>query len=146
MAKVLPDTIRARRRAMADNSALLDGEESQPPPPGIARTPSVFLRMQPDTRQEIGGLLKELYSSPTKALLIFAPAGIIAGLLQQPAVTVFLLNLMALVPLPGLILYSVLVATGDSALLGGLLGAVLGNATEIAVNKQTNHALPPTHG
>ncbi|GAO18809.1 hypothetical protein UVI_02015000 [Ustilaginoidea virens] len=89
--------------------------------------------MQPDTRQEIGGLLKELYSSPTKALLIFAPAGIIAGLLQQPAVTVFLLNLMALVPLPGLILYSVLVATGDSALLGGLLGAVLGNATEIAL-------------
>ncbi|TWU74254.1 hypothetical protein ED733_004511 [Metarhizium rileyi] len=102
--------------------------------PAISRTPSMFLRMRTDTYyQDIGSLLQELYSSPTNALLVFAPAGIVAGLVHLPAVVVFILNFVALVPLAATILYSILVFTADYALLGGSLRAVFGNATELTL-------------
>lgn len=140
----LEQNIRARRRVMADNrEASGDSEEPQLPQrlpredpiPGITRTPSMFSRMRTETYQEIGAILQEVYSSPAKFLLVFVPAGVIAGLLHFPAVTVFLLNFVALVPLAALILYSILVFTEDFALLGGLLRAIFGNATELIVRE-----------
>ncbi|KAF5139002.1 Vacuolar calcium ion transporter [Metarhizium anisopliae] len=133
----LAASIRARRRAMAEGRAAADDaeapgrDESIPP---VARTQSMFLRMRTDTHyQEIATLLQELYSSPTKALLVFAPAGIAAGFLRLHVVVVFALNFIALVPLSALVLYTILAFTADYALLGGLLRAVFGNATELTV-------------
>ncbi|KID82860.1 vacuolar calcium ion transporter /H(+) exchanger [Metarhizium guizhouense ARSEF 977] len=133
----LAASIRARRRAMAEGRAAADDaeaperDESIPP---VARTQSMFLRMRTDTHyQEIATLLQELYSSPTKALLVFAPAGIAAGFLRLHVVVVFALNFVALVPLSALVLYAILAFTADYALLGGLLRAVFGNATELTL-------------
>lgn len=86
-----------------------------------------------DTYQELGHLLQDVLSSPTKALLVFVPAAVVVGLLQGPALAVFVLNFVALVPLGGFILYSTLVFTEDFALLGGLFRAVFGNITELLV-------------
>ncbi|KAG8406368.1 Vacuolar membrane antiporter [Metarhizium acridum] len=133
----LAASIRARRRAMAEGRAASDDPEvpeREASIPPVSRTQSMFLRMRTDTYyQDVGTLLHELYSSPTKVLLVFAPVGIIAGFLRLHPVVIFALNLVALVPLSALILYSVLVFTADYALLGGLLRAVFGNATELAV-------------
>ncbi|KFG83035.1 vacuolar calcium ion transporter /H(+) exchanger [Metarhizium anisopliae] len=133
----LAASIRARRRAMAEGRATSDDaeaperDESIPP---VARTQSMFLRMRTETHyQEIATLLQELYSSPTKALLVFAPAGIAAGFLRLHVVAVFALNFIALVPLSALVLYTILAFTADYALLGGLLRAVFGNATELTL-------------
>ncbi|KJK74511.1 hypothetical protein H634G_10208 [Metarhizium anisopliae BRIP 53293] len=133
----LAASIRARRRAMAEGRAAADDaeaperDESIPP---VARTQSMFLRMRTETHyQEIATLLQELYSSPTKALLVFAPAGIAAGFLRLHVVAVFALNFIALVPLSALVLYTILAFTADYALLGGLLRAVFGNATELTL-------------
>ncbi|EXU96195.1 calcium/proton exchangerprotein [Metarhizium robertsii] len=133
----LAASIRARRRAMAEGRAAADDaeaperDESIPP---VARTQSMFLRMRTETHyQEIATLLQELYSSPTKALLVFAPAGIAAGFLRLHVVVVFALNFIALVPLSALVLYTILAFTADYALLGGLLRAVFGNATELTL-------------
>lgn len=135
-------SIRSRRRIMADGGSASDNSEVSDPPtslsredsiPGISRTSSFFLRMRTDTYQDIGTLLQDIYSSPAKALLVFVPAGIVAGILHLPAVTVFFLNFVALVPLAAVILYSILVFTEDYALLGGWLRAVFGNATELMV-------------
>lgn len=121
----------AEGRAAADDAEAPERDESIPP---VARTQSMFLRMRTDTHyQEIATLLQELYSSPTKALLVFAPAGIAAGFLRLHVVVVFALNFVALVPLSALVLYAILAFTADYALLGGLLRAVFGNATELTV-------------
>lgn len=118
----LEQSIRGRRRVMADiRGASGDSEEPGLPPrlrredsiPGITRTPSMFLGMRTDTYQEIRTILRDIYYSPTKFLLIFVPVGILAGLLRLPADAIFLVNFVALVPLAALILYSILVFTED---------------------------------
>ncbi|KAK2612616.1 Vacuolar calcium ion transporter [Conoideocrella luteorostrata] len=138
-----PDrNIRARRRIMADSRGVSDDADRPEMPsrlaredsiPGITRTSTTLFGMRTDTYQEIGGLVQEIHSSPTKVLLVFVPAGIVVGLLGLPAVAVFVVNLVALVPLAVLILYSTLVVTEDHPLLGGLVRAVFGNATELTV-------------
>ncbi|KHO00420.1 vacuolar calcium ion transporter /H(+) exchanger [Metarhizium album ARSEF 1941] len=134
----LERSVRARRRAMASGRPASDdsdvpGRDGSIPP--ISGTQSMSLRMRRAETyyQEIGALLQDLSSSPTKALLVFAPAGIIAGLLRLHQVLVFALNFVALVPLSATILYSILAFTPDHALTGGLLRAVFGNATELSL-------------
>lgn len=68
-------------------------------------------------------------------LLSFVPMGVLAGLLGLPAMVVFWLNFMALIPLSSLVIIAVLKLSSDwSAMGGGLLRAVLGNTAEMMVS------------
>ena len=75
-----------------------------------------------------------LCSSYMNVLLVFVPIGIAAGTLGWAVVTVFFLNLLAIISLAPLMTFS----TGELSasvgrVLGGLLKEILGNAVEIIV-------------
>lgn len=87
-------------------------------------------------------LLKEIRHSPLLWLLAFVPLVFIAAQLKPEAHTLlFLLSVLALVPLAGLLSHateSVAAKTGDA--IGGLLNATLGNLTELVIALAALHA------
>ena len=80
-------------------------------------------------------LLKEIRRNPMLWLLAFVPVVFAAAKLKPEAETVlFVLSVLAIVPLAGLLSHateSVAAKTGDAA--GGLLNATLGNLTELVI-------------
>jgi Ca2+:H+ antiporter len=80
-------------------------------------------------------LLKEIRHNPLLWLLVFVPAVFAAAVLAPEAHRIlFLLSVLAIVPLAGLLSHateSVAARTGDS--VGGLLNATLGNLTELVI-------------
>jgi Ca2+:H+ antiporter len=80
-------------------------------------------------------LLKEIRRNPLLWLLVFVPAIFAAERLAPDRHTLlFLLSVLAIVPLAGLLSHateSVAAKTGDAA--GGLLNATLGNLTELVI-------------
>jgi Ca2+:H+ antiporter len=80
-------------------------------------------------------LLKEIRHNPMLWLLVFVPVVFVAAKLKPEAHTVlFVLSVLAIVPLAGLLSHateSVAAKTGDAA--GGLLNATLGNLTELVI-------------
>ncbi len=78
---------------------------------------------------------KELRHNPLSWLLVFVPVVLIAERLRPEAHTaLFLLSVLAIVPLAGLLsraTESVAAKTGDA--IGGLLNATLGNLTELVI-------------
>src|SRR3954449_10278971 len=80
-------------------------------------------------------LLKEIRHNPLLWLLVFVPVVFAAETLAPGAHTLlFLLSVLAIVPLAGLLSHateSVAVKTGDA--VGGLLNATLGNLTELVI-------------
>src|SRR3954468_10449925 len=80
-------------------------------------------------------LLKEIRHNPLLWLLVFVPVVFAAAKLKPEAETVlFVLSVLAIVPLAGLLSHateSVAAKTGDAA--GGLLNATLGNLTELVI-------------
>src|SRR5436190_22146939 len=80
-------------------------------------------------------LLKEVRHHPILWLLAFVPVVFAAARLRPEAHTVlFVLSVLAIVPLAGLLSHateSVAAKTGDAA--GGLLNATLGNLTELVI-------------
>ena len=80
-------------------------------------------------------LLKEVRHNPMLWLLAFVPVVFVAAKLKPDAHTVlFVLSVLAIVPLAGLLSHateSVAAKTGDAA--GGLLNATLGNLTELVI-------------
>ena len=80
-------------------------------------------------------LLKEIRHNPLLWLLAIVPVSLIAAKLVPDAHTLlFVLSVLAIVPLAGLLSHateSVAEKTGDAA--GGLLNATLGNLTELVI-------------
>jgi Ca2+:H+ antiporter len=80
-------------------------------------------------------LLKEIRHNPMLWLLVFVPVVFAAEHLKPEAHTLlFLLSVLAIVPLAGLLSHateSVAAKTGDA--VGGLLNATLGNLTELVI-------------
>ena len=80
-------------------------------------------------------LLREIRHNPLLWLLVFVPVVFVAANLRPEAHTVlFVLSVLAIVPLAGLLSHateSVAAKTGDS--VGGLLNATLGNLTELVI-------------
>src|SRR3954471_10275219 len=80
-------------------------------------------------------LLKEIRHNPLLWLLVFVPVVFAAETLAPGAHTLlFLLSILAIVPLAGLLSHateSVAAKTGDA--VGGLLNATLGNLTELVI-------------
>jgi Ca2+:H+ antiporter len=80
-------------------------------------------------------LLKEIRHNPMLWLLVFVPVVFVAAKLKPEAHTLlFVLSVLAIVPLAGLLSHateSVAAKTGDAA--GGLLNATLGNLTELVI-------------
>jgi Ca2+:H+ antiporter len=80
-------------------------------------------------------LLKEIRDSPMLWLLVAVPVVFVAAALAPDAHTaLFVLSVLAIVPLAGLLSHateSVAAKTGDAA--GGLLNATLGNLTELVI-------------
>jgi Ca2+:H+ antiporter len=80
-------------------------------------------------------LLRDLLRSPMNWLLVFVPAVLVTERLSPDAHTaLFLLSVLAIVPLAGLLSHAtegVAARTGDA--VGGLLNATLGNLTELVI-------------
>ena len=80
-------------------------------------------------------LLKELRHNPMLWLLVLVPVVLVAAKLVPAAHTLlFVLSVLAIVPLAGLLSHateSVAEKTGDA--VGGLLNATLGNLTELVI-------------
>jgi len=80
-------------------------------------------------------LLAEIRHNPMLWLLVFVPAVLVMAHLHHEASTLlFVLSVLAIVPLAGLLSHateSVAAKTGDAA--GGLLNATLGNLTELVI-------------
>src|SRR4051794_28740199 len=80
-------------------------------------------------------LLKEIRHNPMLWLLVFVPAVFVAAKLKPESHTLlFVLSVLAIVPLAGLLSHateSVSAKTGDA--VGGLLNATLGNLTELVI-------------
>src|SRR6187549_2943223 len=80
-------------------------------------------------------LLKEIRHNPLLWLLVFVPAALLGERLAPDAHTLlFLLSVLAIVPLAGLLSHAtegVAAKTGDA--VGGLLNATLGNLTELVI-------------
>ena len=88
-----------------------------------------------ERREELSLLLKEIRHNPMLWLLVAVPVVFAAAALTPEAHTaLFLLSVLAIVPLAGLLSHateSVAAKTGDAA--GGLLNATLGNLTELVI-------------
>lgn len=83
----------------------------------------------------MGALLHEIRRNPMLWLLVFVPV-VLAGehLIPQSHTTLFVLSVLAIVPLAALLSFateSVAEKTGDA--IGGLLNATLGNLTELVI-------------
>lgn len=80
-------------------------------------------------------LLREIRHNPMLWLIVFVPAVFVAqGLAPESHTLLFVLSVVAIVPLAGLLSHateSVAAKTGDS--VGGLLNATLGNLTELII-------------
>src|SRR5215203_4700040 len=80
-------------------------------------------------------LLKEIRHNPMLWLLVFVPVVFVAARLKPESHTLlFVLSVLAIVPLAGLLSHateSVSAKTGDA--VGGLLNATLGNLTELMI-------------
>src|SRR3982750_427149 len=80
-------------------------------------------------------LLQEIRHNPLLWLLVFVPTVFVFAKLRPGAHTLlFLLSILAIVPLAGLLSHateSVSAKTGDA--VGGLLNATLGNLTELVI-------------
>src|SRR5512146_3576291 len=80
-------------------------------------------------------LLEEIRHNPMLWLLVFVPVVLTIARLEPEAHTLlFVLSVLAIVPLAGLLSHateSVAAKTGDS--VGGLLNATLGNLTELVI-------------
>jgi Ca2+:H+ antiporter len=80
-------------------------------------------------------LLKEIQHNPLLWLLVFVPVVFVAAQLKPAAhVLLFILSVLAIVPLAGLLSHAteaVAAKTGDA--VGGLLNATLGNLTELVI-------------
>jgi Ca2+:H+ antiporter len=87
-------------------------------------------------------LIKEIRDNPLLWLLAFVPVVFVAAQLKPEAHTMlFLLSVLAIVPLAGLLSHateSVAAKTGDA--VGGLLNATLGNLTELVIALAALHA------
>src|SRR5262245_33081329 len=88
-----------------------------------------------ESRWNVDPLLKEIRHNPMLWLLALVPAALIAAKVVPDAHTLlFILSVLAIVPLAGLLSHateSVAEKTGDAA--GGLLNATLGNLTELVI-------------
>lgn len=76
-----------------------------------------------------------LASNYVNVLLVFVPLGIVSGVLDWGASTVFILNFFAIMPLASLLSFATeeLAATMGQT-LGGLMNATFGNAVELIVS------------
>ena len=87
-------------------------------------------------------LLKEIRHNPMLWLLAFVPVVFAAAkFLPEAHTLLFVLSVLAIVPLAGLLSHateSVAVKTGDA--VGGLLNATLGNLTELIIALAALHA------
>jgi Ca2+:H+ antiporter len=82
----------------------------------------------------VNPLLKELRHNPTLWLLALVPVALVAAELVPTAHTLFVLSVLAIVPLAALLSHateSVAEKTGDT--VGGLLNATLGNLRELVI-------------
>ncbi|KAF2167097.1 hypothetical protein M409DRAFT_66166 [Zasmidium cellare ATCC 36951] len=78
---------------------------------------------------------KVISSSYVNILLVFVPLGIAAGVVDWPAMAIFVLNFLGIIPLAALLSFATeeLAHTVGPA-IGGLLNATFGNAIELIVS------------
>lgn len=78
---------------------------------------------------------KVISSSWINVLLVFVPLGIAAGVFNWPAMAIFVLNFLGIIPLAALLSFATeeLAHTVGPA-IGGLLNATFGNAIELIVS------------
>ena len=76
-----------------------------------------------------------LTSNYVNILLVFVPAGLVAGAVGANPTAVFILNFLAIIPLASLLSFAteeLAVKVGQT--LGGLMNATFGNAVELIVS------------
>lgn len=87
-----------------------------------------------------------LSSNYVNVLLVFVPLGIVSGVLEWSAATVFSLNFLAIMPLASLLSFATEeLATTMGQTLGGLLNATFGNAVELIVSFKHECAKKRSH-
>jgi Ca2+:H+ antiporter len=87
-------------------------------------------------------LLKEFRDNPMLWLLVLVPVALIAAKLVPAAHTLlFVLSVLAILPLAGLLSHATeSVAEKTGGTVGGLLNATLGNLTELVIAAAALHA------
>ncbi|EHK25910.1 uncharacterized protein TRIVIDRAFT_229481 [Trichoderma virens Gv29-8] len=88
---------------------------------------------QSETYRELASMIHESHNGPSKLLLLIVPIAIVSRFAGLPAVAVFLLNMIALVPLAALSIFTVLVLTRNAGFWGGFIRTVFGNAIELTL-------------
>ena len=136
-----------------DLAPRIDGQAERRPKPGIAGTErsgagaerrhsyrgipgSIFtILLVSSVSTPLNPLVQEIRKSPLLWLLVAVPVVFVAAALWPDAhAALFILSVVAIVPLAGLLSHateSVAAKTGDAA--GGLLNATLGNLTELVI-------------
>lgn len=99
----------------------------------LARTSSMPRLLRSETSRELNNILNNTHYGPIKWMLLVVPVAILAGVISPPSPVTFLLNFLALLPLSALSILTILVLTKNAGVYGGVLRAVFGNITELAV-------------
>jgi len=122
-----------RRRSASDYSPDEDKAGLENTRHGFS-TSNKGLVWSPDSIRRLSHLKAFLKRNTNQILLTCVPLGILAGHMQWSAQAVFILNLLAMVPLAA-ILSSVTeeLATNAGQTIGALLNATFGNAPELIV-------------
>lgn len=89
-----------------------------------------------DTVQQLGFILKQAQYGLINRMLLFVPIAMLVGGLTKPAPVVFILNFLAILPLAASSILIVVIFTRDMGIWGGMLRAIFGNTTELAVRLQ----------
>ncbi len=145
------EAIRRRNKARSTVSlaalppapGLLRRTQTFPAAPGLQGGPSTLFLRRSETYREVASLLDHNYGR-AKALLFLVPVAMVAETAGLSEAAVFCLNFAALVPVAPLITFSVLSLTKDAGVAGGLVRAVLGNATEMIVSRASLELLDMT--
>lgn len=99
----------------------------------LARTSSMPQLLRSETSRELNNILNNTHYGPIKWMLLIVPLAIAVGFVCQPSPVTFILNFLALLPLSALSILTILVLTKNAGVWGGVLRAVFGNITELAV-------------
>jgi hypothetical protein len=78
-------------------------------------------------------LARTLSKDRLNALLVFTPLGISAGVLHWHPTTVFVLNALAIVPVPALLNFATDELSLNYGLFGGLINGIFGRPVELIV-------------
>lgn len=130
----MPHSTASSMTSDADGSSETARESSgmiSTPPSRVSTMPTL---QRSDTVQQLGFILKHAQYGLVNWMLLFVPIAILVGSLTKPGPVVFMLNFLAILPLAASSILIVVIFTREMGIWGGMLRAIFGNTTELAVS------------